>query len=233
MYILFRYNKHNIYIFTSKKGHTAMNYGYIRVSSKGQNLDRQIEALKAYDLDRIFQEKISGKDMNRPQLQKMLKTLKEGDKVYVEELSRLARSMQDLCTITEEIIGKGAFLVSMKEQIDLSTPAGKLIFHMFGAINEFERACIKERQAEGIAVEKAKREAEGKPMWGVKKQYGLDEDLCDRVFTSYYLGKVRAVDAAEELGMKYITFHKRYHKWAEENGYELVDQRGKRGKVQE
>lgn len=204
-----------------------MNYGYIRVSSKGQNLDRQIEALKTYELDRIFQEKVSGKDMNRPQLLKMLKGLKEGDKVYVEELSRLARSMQDLCTITEEILSKGAFLVSMKEQIDLSTPAGKLIFHMFGAINEFERACIKERQAEGIAVEIAKRKAEGKAMWGAKKQYGLDEDLCDRVFSMYYMGSIKGKDAADELEMPYVTFTNRFKSWCKENGYEVVDRRRK------
>lgn len=197
-----------------------MKIGYIRVSSIGQNLDRQVEALKDYELDKIYQEKISGKDMNRPQLQKMLKALKSGDTVYVEELSRLARSMTDLCTITEEIMSKGAYLVSLKEQIDLSTPSGKLIFHMFGAINEFERACIKERQAEGIAVAKA----QGKT-WGKKKEYGLDEDLCDRVFMSYHLRTVSAKDGAAELGMQEPNFRARYRTWRKNNGLEKVDLR--------
>lgn len=202
-----------------------MKIGYIRVSSIGQNLDRQVEALKDYELDKIYQEKISGKDMNRPQLQKMLKNLKEGDTVYVLDLSRLARSMQDLCTITEDIMSKGASLVSLKEQVDLSSPIGKFIFHFIGALNEFERECIKERQAEGIAVEKAKRKAEGKPMWGKQKQYGLDEDLCDRVFMSYHLRTVSAKDGAAELGMQEPNFRARYRTWRKNNGLEKVDLR--------
>lgn len=205
-----------------------MNYGYIRVSSAGQHLDRQIEAMSGIELDLLFQEKISGKDMNRPQLQKLLKTVKEGDKVYVVELSRLARSLTDLIKIAQTIQDKGAALISLKENVDLSTPTGRLVFNIWGSINEFERECIRERQSEGIAVKRAQRLESGKPMWGAKKQYGLDQDVCDKVFLSYMLGELTSKQACEELDMKLTTFSYRYHKWADANGYELEDQRGRR-----
>lgn len=207
-----------------------MNYGYIRVSSQAQSLERQRAAMSHIELDFTFEEKASGIKFDRPQLQKMLRVLKDGDAVYVSELSRLSRSLADLLRISRMIQDKGATLVSLKENIDLSTSTGRLIFNIWGSINEFERECIRERQSEGIAVKRAQRLESGKPMWGAKKQYGLDQDVCDKVFLSYMLGELTSKQACEELDMKLTTFSYRYHKWADANGYELEDQRGHRRK---
>lgn len=201
-----------------------MKYGYIRVSSAEQNLDRQIEAMKDIELDFIFQEKVSGKDMNRPELKRVLNKLKKGDTLYIMELSRLARSVIDLCTIANQIKEKGAFLVSLKENIDFSSPASTAMYQMMGVFAEFERACIKERQKEGIAAAKAK----GK-RWGREKQYALDEDLNDKVFLSYLVGEIDSKEACAQLAnIPYHAFLYRYHKWADANGYDIPDGRRKK-----
>ena len=131
------------------------NIAYVRVSTVDQNEDRQIEALKKHKIDKWFTEKISGKDMKRPQLEAMLDYVREGDTVYIHDFSRLARSTKDLLSIVEQLQGKGVELVSNKENLDSSTPSGKLMITMIAAINEFERANLLERQREGIAIKKA------------------------------------------------------------------------------
>ena len=136
-----------------------MNIAYIRVSTKEQHEDRQIEALdRALGKGeyKAFIEKISGKNMDRPELKKMLEYVREGDLIYVSELSRLGRSTADLWAIIKEIEKKGASFKSLKESFDTSTPAGKLQLTMLVAVAEFERDIIRERQAEGIAIAKAK-----------------------------------------------------------------------------
>ena len=136
-----------------------MNIAYIRVSTKEQHEDRQIEALdRALGKGeyKAFTEKISGKNMDRPELKKMLEYVREGDIIYVSELSRLGRSTANLWTIIKEIEKKGASFKSLKESFDTSTPAGKLQLTMLAAVAEFERNIIRERQAEGIAIAKAK-----------------------------------------------------------------------------
>ena len=142
-----------------------MHVGYVRVSTYEQNEQRQVEALEKYGIQKWFTEKISGKDMHRPQLQAMLDFVREGDTVHVHDLSRLARSTKDLLNIVELLDRKGVALVSNKENVDTSTPSGKLMLTMIGAIAEFERANLLERQREGIAI--AKRE--GKYRGGKKK----------------------------------------------------------------
>ena len=133
-----------------------MNIAYVRVSTVDQNEARQIEALEKYGIERWYTEKISGKDANRPKLQEMLEYVREGDTVHIHDLSRLARSTADLLVIVDQLSKKGVHLVSNKENIDSSTPTGKLMLTMIGAINEFERTNILERTREGIAI--AKRE---------------------------------------------------------------------------
>ena len=133
-----------------------MNIAYVRVSTVDQNEARQIEALEKYGIERWYIEKISGKDANRPKLQEMLEYVREGDTVHIHDLSRLARSTADLLVIVDQLSKKGVHLVSNKENIDSSTPTGKLMLTMIGAINEFERTNILERTREGIAI--AKRE---------------------------------------------------------------------------
>ena len=116
-----------------------MNIAYVRVSTIEQNEARQLEGLQKYNIDKWFTEKISAKDTNRPQLQLMLEFAREGDTIFIHDFSRLARSTKDLLDIVEKLKIKGVHLVSNKENIDTSTPTGKLMLTMIGAINEFER----------------------------------------------------------------------------------------------
>ena len=139
-----------------------MKVAYVRVSTAEQNEDRQIRALEKYKIEKWFIEKISGKNANRPKLQEMLDFVREGDVVYVHDLSRMARSTLDLLKISKLLKEKGVNLVSNKEAVDTTTPAGKLMFTMVGAIAEFERDVILERQREGIALAKENGKYKGR-----------------------------------------------------------------------
>jgi DNA invertase Pin-like site-specific DNA recombinase len=145
-------NKIKVYFY--KGGSTTMEVAYIRVSTIDQNEARQMEAMQRYPIEKWFVEKVSGKDTNRPELQKMLEFVREGDVVHVHDFSRLARSTKDLLQIVELLDQKGVGLVSNKESVDTSTPTGKLMLTMIGAIAEFERTNLLERQREGIAIAK-------------------------------------------------------------------------------
>ena len=133
-----------------------MRLAYIRVSTIDQNEQRQVEAMQKYDIEKWFIEKVSAKDTNRPKLQELLDFARDGDIIHIHDFSRLARSTKDLLDIVELLNNKGVILVSNKENIDTGTPTGKLMLTMIGAINEFERTNLLERQREGIAI--AKRE---------------------------------------------------------------------------
>lgn len=131
-----------------------MQIAYIRVSTIVQNEQRQVEAMQRYNIEKWFIEKVSAKDTNRPKLQELLDYAREGDVVHIHDFSRLARSTKDLLDIVELLNRKGVTLISNKENIDTSTPTGKLMLTMIGAINEFERTNLLERQREGIAIAK-------------------------------------------------------------------------------
>lgn len=139
-----------------------MNVAYIRVSSVDQNEARQLEALKGYGIEKYYIEKISGKDLNRPKLQEMLEYVREGDTIYIMDFSRISRSVKDLLDLLDRLEAKGVRLVSIKEALDTKTPTGRLMLTMIGAINEFERANIRERQAEGIAIAKEEGKYKGR-----------------------------------------------------------------------
>lgn len=132
-----------------------MEVGYIRVSTVEQNERRQVEAMKSFQIEKLFVEKVSAKDMHRPKLQEMLEFVREGDTVHIHDFSRLARSTADLLSIVDTLNRKGVTLVSNKENIDTSTPTGKLMLTFIGAIAEFERQNLLDRQREGIALAKA------------------------------------------------------------------------------
>lgn len=132
-----------------------MIVAYVRVSTTEQNEQRQIEAMNAFQIERWFIEKVSGKDMHRPKLQEMLEFVREGDIVHIHDFSRLARSTADLLNIVDTLNQKKVALVSNKENIDTSTPTGKLMLTFIGAIAEFERQNLLDRQREGIALAKA------------------------------------------------------------------------------
>lgn len=149
-----------------------MKIAYVRVSSIDQNEARQVEALEKYGIERWYTEKISGKDANRPKLLEMLEYVREGDTIHIHDLSRLARSTADLLVIVDLLTKKGVHLVSNKENIDSSTPTGKLMLTMIGAINEFERTNILERTREGIAIAKRKGVYKGrKPIYSFKPEF--------------------------------------------------------------
>ena len=131
-----------------------MRLAYVRVSTAEQNEQRQVEALQKFNIEKWFTEKVSGKNTNRPKLQELLDFAREGDTIHIHDFSRLARSTKDLLEIVEELNTKGVHLVSNKENIDSSTPTGRLLLTMIGAINEFERTNLLERQREGIAIAK-------------------------------------------------------------------------------
>lgn len=145
-----------------------MKVQYVRCSTDHQSFQRQLEILKPYDIEKSFEERISGKNMDRPRLQEMLEFVREGDVVYVSEFSRLARSTQDLLTIASTLERKGVSLVSCKESVDTSTPTGKLMMTMIGALAEFERETINERVRAGVAIAKAAGKYKGRKPVSIK-----------------------------------------------------------------
>lgn len=132
-----------------------MIVGYCRVSTKDQNLDRQIHALSKAGCEHVYQDKLSGKNTDRPELQVCLQSLRAGDTLIVQKLDRLARSLKDLIEIIEDLGARKVNFICIDNKIDTTTPAGKLMFQLIGAIAEFERSLIVSRVQDGI--ENAKR----------------------------------------------------------------------------
>ena len=140
-----------------------MILGYARVSTGGQNLEAQVEALKAAGAERIYSEKISGSQLDRPELDRLLDQLRPGDVVVVAKYDRLSRSLQDLLIIVETIRNRGAGFRSLAEDIDTTTPAGRLVFHVRSSIAQFELERIAERTKEGLAAARKRGRVGGRP----------------------------------------------------------------------
>ena len=182
-----------------------MNRAYVRVSTIEQNIDRQIEGLKKHGIDIWYTEKVSGKNMkDRPELKRMLSEAQEGDTIYIHDFSRLARSTRDLLSIVEDLNGRGIHLVSNKEAINTSTPSGKLMLTVIGAIAEFERTNMLERQREGIVCAKA-RDAYAN-CGGKEKQ--IDDSLWDESYTLYTSGTINKTEFAERIGVSRPTLNR-------------------------
>ncbi|UAL53507.1 recombinase family protein [Metabacillus dongyingensis] len=176
--------------------------GYARVSTKGQDLSLQIDELNKYGCHKIFKEKESGSKSDRKELKKTLEYLREGDKLVVYKIDRLARSTFHLHQIVKELESRGIALVFIHEQIDFSTPAGRLMFNMLGSIAEFERDLINERTAEGR--ERAK--AQGKHM-GRK---GQEEKQVQKALGMYHNRKENGLsvnDIAKATGVPRSTIY--------------------------
>lgn len=179
-----------------------MKVAYVRVSTVEQNEARQLEALEKHGIDKWFTEKVSGKDMNRPELQTLLDFVREGDTVYIHDFSRLARSTQDLLNIVNQLEAKKVHLVSNKENLDTSTPTGKLMLTMIGAINEFERANMLDRQREGIEI--AKREGKYKG----RKPIEIEDEKFKKNYDKYMSRKITKVEFAKILKVSRPTLDK-------------------------
>lgn len=183
-----------------------MKVAYVRVSTVEQNEARQVEGLKKYDIEKWFMEKVSGKDTNRPQLKALLDYVREGDTVYIHDFSRLARSTKDLLEIVETLNAKGVHLVSNHENIDTSTPTGKLMLTMIGAIAEFERMNLLERQREGIAVAKAEGKYKG------RKAKEVDSEF-ETLYKKYINREISKVAFANQLGVSRPTLDRMLAKY--------------------
>lgn len=160
---------------------------YARVSTDDQNLDRQLETLKAYCPDKIFTDHLSGKNLERPGFQQMMDYVREGDIIYVASMDRMARNLDDLLSTTKLLQSKGITVHFLKENICLNPGAetssmSKLIMSIMGAVAEFERSLIRERQREGILLAKARGVYKGrKPIDPDKMQEA--RKLIDEGFT--------------------------------------------------
>src|ERR1017187_3696748 len=151
--------------------------GYGRVSTRQQNLDRQIRALTKAGCSKIFTDKLSGKNTDRPELTECLKYLREGDTLVVPSLDRLARSMQDLITLTVDLRKRGIGFKSLHEALDTTTPGGRLIFHVFAALAEFIRELIVEGTREGLDAARARGARLGRPPAMTGEQIRQARDL--------------------------------------------------------
>jgi DNA invertase Pin-like site-specific DNA recombinase len=194
------------------------NIGYARVSTKEQDLSLQIEKLQEYGTDKIFMEKESGSNSKRKELHKALDYLREGDKLIVYKLDRLARSTFDLHKIARDLEERGIGLVFIKEQIDFTTSAGKLMFSMLGSIAEFERDLINERTAEGR--ERAK--AQGKHM-GRK---GQDEKQVKKALKLYEEREEKGLSVNDIVKMTGVPRSTIYAKRKEVNSNEGTGKHG-------
>ena len=180
---------------------TGQKVGYIRVSSIEQNTESQKSLLDKVGMDKIFAEKISGKNTDRPQLQAMLEYVREGDTVYIKDLSRLARNTKDLLNIVEYLTNKGVALKSIKENIDTSSNFGKLMITFLAAIYEFERANLLERQKDGIAVAKKLGKYKGRKK--VPKPDNFKE-----VYQKWLKREIKSIAAIRELNISEYAFYK-------------------------
>lgn len=187
----------------NKKGETmtGQRIAYIRVSAVDQNLESQKELLQKCTINKWFEEKISGKNTDRPQLQAMLEYVREGDTVYVKDLSRLARNTKDLLDIVEYLTNKGVSLKSLKESIDTSTNFGKLMITFLGAIYQFERDNLRERQRDGIAVAKQKGKYKGRKKVDKPANFSV-------VYQKWLNREIKSVTAIRELNISEYAFYK-------------------------
>ena len=186
-----------------------MILGYVRVSTVEQNEARQLVTMEKYEVEKIFSEKVSAKNTNRPKLKELLDFAREGDTIVVHDFSRLARSTKDLLDIVELLESKGIKLISIKESIDSSTPTGKLMLTMIGAINEFERENLLERQREGIAIAKQEGKYKGRKEINIPNFGDYYQRYLNREFTK--------VSLAKELGISRNTLDKLIKEYLKDN----------------
>jgi len=187
------------------------NISYIRVSTQHQNTGRQHEdfSAKGITIDKLYEEKISGKNTDRPQLKAMLQYVREGDTVYAESFSRLARSTRDLLEIVEDLTSKGVQFVSLKENVDTSTPQGKFMLTVFAGLAQLERDTILQRQREGIDLCLSEGRAYGRPTAKISDTFATH-------YQQWKAGKIKAVDFMKAENLPKSTFYKLVKRFEED-----------------
>lgn len=165
--------------------------------------------MKNLGVEKVYTDKMSGKNTDRPELQKMMDFVREGDTVIVESFSRFARDTRDLLDLVDALKKKKVHFISQKENIDTNGTAGKLILTIFAGFVEFERETILERQAEGIAIAKAEERMKGRPKKAV--------DSFEAVYLDVRAGKLSAAKAARQLGISRSTWYRKAREYEDEN----------------
>lgn len=178
-----------------------MKIGYIRTSTADQNTARQEVLMQELGVDQVFVDHMSGKNTDRPELKRMMTFVREGDTVIVESISRFARNTRDLLDLVEQLTKKNVEFVSKKEAIDTTTPTGKFMLTVFGAVAELEREYILQRQREGIAIAKANGVYKGRKP--------IEHPDFTQVVALWKGGKITAVEAMKRLNMKPSTFYRK------------------------
>lgn len=178
-----------------------MRIGYIRVSTEDQTTAPQRDALTTHGCETIYSEHRSGKDTNRPELENCLKALRAGDTLIVWRLDRLGRNLSDLISIVRNLETRGIGFTSLTEQIDTTTPAGRLVFHVFAALAEFERNLIQERTQAGLKAARARGRNGGRPKKLTGKNLAMAQSLMQ--------DKTNTVNAiAKQFGVSRSTLYR-------------------------
>ena len=178
-----------------------MKIGYIRVSTQEQNTIRQEVLMASLGVDEVYIDRMSGKNTNRPELQKMMEYVRKGDTVIVESISRFARNTRDLLELVEQLSAKGVEFISKKEAIDTTTPTGKFMLTVFGAVAELEREYILQRQREGIAIAKEQGKYKGRKP--------IEAPEFEQAIAKWKSGSITAAEAMRTLHMTKTTFYRK------------------------
>lgn len=179
-----------------------MLIGYVRVSTAEQNSARQEVLMRELGVEKVYLDKASGKNANRPQLQEMLAFARRGDTIVVESISRFARNTRDLLELMEQLSAKGIGFVSKKEAIDTTTPTGKFMLTVFAAVAELEREYLLQRQREGIAIAKQAGKYKGRKP--------IDRTLLQPVLEEYRKGNLTATQAMRKMNVSKSTFYRMF-----------------------
>ena len=190
-----------------------MKVGYVRVSTEEQNTARQDVLMEKLGVERVFTDKASGKSrLARPELEKMMAFVREGDTVIVESISRFARSTKDLLNLVEELSEKGVHFISQKENFDTTTPQGKFTLTMFAALAELERETTAQRRDEGIAAAKAAGKYKG------RKPIEIEEKVLVEVHGKWYKNEITTAHAIKRLGVSRNTFYRKMWQYEDDMG---------------
>lgn len=189
-----------------------MKFGYARVSTEDQVTDRQLDALRAYGVDEIFEEKITGTKRNRPELNKLLSKLRTGDTLVVYELKRLGRNTKQLLAMAEEFQANGIEFVSLTEQLDTTTPMGRFVFTTWCALAQLDRDIISENTKSGLAAAKARGRVGGRKPHDTKQ--------IEKALKMYFSNEFTIREITETTGISKPSIYEYVHKYKEERNTE-------------